>query len=79
MSDISMPVLLAWSTADAADLRTANEKFRASLCDAGHCPRTAVLGRSANIASVFDMDGTNADLHERLRQLIGQLDARGLP
>jgi hypothetical protein len=79
MSGISMPVLLAWSSADDAVLRSANEKFRDSLCAAGHCPRTAVLGPSGNVASVFDLDGTNADLHERLRQLIGQLDARGLP
>ena len=72
-------MVLGWSDDDPADLRVQNEAIGKSLCDAGHCPRTATVGGLANPASVFDLDGGNAALHERLRQLIGQLDARGLP
>jgi hypothetical protein len=38
-----------------------------------------VLARRSSPASIFDLDGTSANLHERLRQLISQIDARGLP
>jgi hypothetical protein len=38
-----------------------------------------VLDGPGNVASVFDLDGASAELHGRLRQMIGQLDARGLP
>jgi hypothetical protein len=38
-----------------------------------------VLAGPGSPASVFDLDGTSGNLHERLRQLIGQIDARGLP
>jgi hypothetical protein len=38
-----------------------------------------VLTTRGNPVSVFNVDGTSANLHERLRHLIGQLDARGLP
>jgi hypothetical protein len=38
-----------------------------------------VLSKPSSPGSIFDLDGASADLHERLRQLIGQIDARGLP
>ncbi|CCE10559.1 conserved hypothetical protein [Bradyrhizobium sp. STM 3843] len=79
LSNIKIPIVLAWSSSDAPDLRSTSERFRALLCEAGHCPRAAVIGQPGNPASVFDLDGTSVDLHGRLRQLIGQLDARGLP
>lgn len=79
LSAVAIPVLLAWSTNDSAEIRAANDRFRTLLCDAGHCPRTAMLGPSGNLASVFNLDGSNPELHEKLRQLIGQIDARGLP
>ena len=76
---IGVPIVLGWSQDDPADLRTQNERIGRALCEAGHCPRTAVIGGLANPTSVFDIDGDSGALHERLRQLIGQLDARGLP
>jgi acetyl esterase/lipase len=79
LTEIEEPLVLAWSSADAPRFVVQGEGLRKTLCDAGHCPRTAVLGKPSSLASVFDLDGTSANLHERMRQLIGQLDARGLP
>jgi acetyl esterase/lipase len=79
LADIAQPLLLAWSSADAPRFIVQGERLKKMLCDAGHCPRTVVLGKPSSLASVFDLDGSSADLHQRLRQLIGQLDARGLP
>jgi acetyl esterase/lipase len=79
LTEIEEPLVLAWSSADAPRFVIQGERLRKTLCDAGHCPRTAVFGKPSSLASVFDLDGTSANLHERLRQLIGQLDARGLP
>jgi acetyl esterase/lipase len=79
LTEIEEPLVLAWSLADAPRFVVQGERLRKILCEAGHCPRTVVLGKPSSPASVFDLDGTSADLHQRLRQLIGQLDARGLP
>jgi acetyl esterase/lipase len=79
LTEIEEPLVLAWSSADAPRFIVQGERLRKMLCDAGHCPRTAVFDKPSSLASVFDLDGASADLHERLRQLIGQLDARGLP
>jgi acetyl esterase/lipase len=79
LTALEEPLVLAWSSADAPQFAVQGERLRKSLCDAGHCPRTAILGNPSSLASIFDLDGTSADLHERLRQLISQLDARGLP
>jgi hypothetical protein len=38
-----------------------------------------LLSKPSSAASVFDLDGASGDLHKRVRQLIGQIDARGLP
>lgn len=79
LTEIGEPILLAWSEADAPRFIAQGEKLKQMLCDAGHCPRTSVLTKPTSPTSVFDLDGESADLHERLRQLIGQIDARGLP
>ncbi|MBV9566151.1 MAG: alpha/beta hydrolase [Bradyrhizobium sp.] len=76
---VEEPIVLAWSSADAPNLIMQGEKLNEQLCKAGHCPRTVVLTGPGSPASVFDLDGTSGNLHERLRQLIGQIDARGLP
>jgi acetyl esterase/lipase len=76
---IEEPILLAWSSADAPNFIAQAEKLKDTLCNAGHCPRTAILSKPSSPGSVFDLDGASPDLHERLRQLIGQIDARGLP
>jgi acetyl esterase/lipase len=79
LTAVEEPILLAWSSADAPSFIAQGEKLKEQLCKAGHCPRTAVLARRGSPASVFDLDGTSSNLHDRLRQLIGQIDARGLP
>jgi acetyl esterase/lipase len=79
LTEIEEPILLAWSQADTPDFIAQGEKLKDMLCSAGHCPRISVLTKPSSPASVFDLDGASADLHERLRQLIGQIDARGLP
>jgi acetyl esterase/lipase len=79
LTEIEEPILLAWSSADAPYFIAQGEKLKDMLCAAGHCPRISVLSKPTSPASIFDLDGASADLHERLRQLIGQIDARGLP
>jgi acetyl esterase/lipase len=79
LTKIDVPLLVAWSQVDAQRFVAQGEKLKEVLCGVGHCPRTALLSNASSPASVFDLDGTSADLHERLRQLIGQIDARGLP
>jgi acetyl esterase/lipase len=76
---LDVPLLVAWAQTDAPRLVTQGEKLMDLLCGAGHCPRFALLTKPGSPASVFDLDGAGGDLHERLRQLIGQIDARGLP
>ncbi len=79
LTQIEEPILLAWSSADTPYFVAQGEKLKDVLCAAGHCPRTSVLSKPSSLGSIFDLDGASADLHERLRQLIGQIDARGLP
>jgi len=79
LTQVEEPILLAWSSADPPYFIAQGEKLKDVLCAAGHCPRTSVLKNPSSLGSIFDLDGASADLHERLRQLIGQIDARGLP
>ena len=79
LTALDVPLLVSWSQADAPRFVEQGEKLKDVLCGAGHCPRFALLTKPSSPASVFDLDGASADLHERLRQLIGQIDARGLP
>ena len=79
LTAIEVPIVLAWSSADRARFVAQGEKLKDMLCSAGHCPRFALLTKPGSPASVFDLDGSSGDLHDRLRQLIGQIDARGLP
>ena len=79
LTRIDVPLVVAWSQDDVPRFVAQGEKVKDALCSAGHCPRFALLTKRGSPASVFDLDGAGGDLHERLRQLIGQLDARGLP
>jgi acetyl esterase/lipase len=79
LTTLDVPLVVAWSHADAPRFVAQGEKLKDMLCSAGHCPRTSVLSTPTSPGSVFDLDGASADLHDRLRQLIGQIDARGLP
>jgi acetyl esterase/lipase len=79
LTAIDVPLVVAWSQADAPRFVAQGETLKNMLCSAGHCPRFALLSKPGSPASVFDLDGSSGDLHDRLRQLIGQIDARGLP
>jgi acetyl esterase/lipase len=79
LTDIRVPIVLAWSTSDSAGVKMTNEDLKKRMCDAGHCPRSVVLAAPSSPGSGFDLDGFSPDLHDRVRQLIAQLDARGLP
>ena len=74
-----MPIVLAWSSADPQHLVAQGEKLKERLCGAGHCPRTALLTSRGSPASVFDLDGSGDSLARRTRQLLSQIEARGLP
>lgn len=76
---IEDPVVLAWSTDDPPFLVAQAEKLKDGLCNAGHCPRIAVLKDRDSPASLFGLDGTGASLAERTQQLLSQIQARGLP
>jgi acetyl esterase/lipase len=78
LTDVEVPIVLAWSTADPPRLVTQGEKLKEFLCGAGHCPRTAVLKSHDSPASVFDAVDTEG-LADKTKQLISQLQARGLP
>jgi hypothetical protein len=55
------------------------ETLRERLYDAGHCPRVAELTDQDTPASVFDLNGAGKSLAERTKQLIDQIEMRGLP
>jgi acetyl esterase/lipase len=79
LTRIDVPLVVAWSSVDQPRFVAEGEKLKDVLCGVGHCPRISLLTKPSSPASVFDLDGNSGDLHDRLRQLIGQLDARGLP
>jgi len=76
---IEDPIVLAWSTDDPPHLVAQAASLKDKLCGAGHCPRIAVLKERDSPASVFGLDGTGDSLAERTRQLLSQIEARGLP
>ena len=77
--EVKEPIVLAWSTVDPPRLVAQAENLRERLCGAGHCPRTALLTSRDSPASVFGLDGAGGSLAERMRQLIEQIEMRGLP
>jgi acetyl esterase/lipase len=77
--EVEVPIVLAWSTADPPRLVAQGEKLKEVLCNAGHCPRTALLAKRDSPASVFDLDDSGDSLARRTKQLLRQIEARGLP
>ena len=77
--EVEVPIVLAWPSADSPRLVAQGEKLKDSLCKAGHCPRSALLDNRGSPASVFDLDGSGGDLADRTRQLLSQIETRGLP
>jgi acetyl esterase/lipase len=79
IQQVDVPIVLAWSAVDPQHLVTQGEKMKEQLCGAGHCPRVALLTSRGSPASVFDLDGSGDSLAQRTRQLLDQIEARGLP
>jgi acetyl esterase/lipase len=77
--EVESPIVLAWSAADPPRMIAQAEMLRQQLCKAGHCPRVAELTDPDTPASVFDLDGAGKSLAERTKQLIDQIEMRGLP
>jgi acetyl esterase/lipase len=76
---VEAPIVLAWSAVDPPRLVAQGESLKERLCEAGHCPRTALLTNRDSPSSVFGLDGAGDGLAERLRQLLDQIEMRGLP
>jgi acetyl esterase/lipase len=77
---VETPILLAWSALDPPRLIEQGEKLKEFLCSApAHCPHTTVLKERQNLSSLFDLDATGGDLVEPTRELIREIEARGLP
>jgi acetyl esterase/lipase len=76
---VEEPIVLAWSAVDPPRLVAQGESLKERLCEAGHCPRTALLTNRDTPSSVFGLDGAGDSLAERLRQLLDQIEMRGLP
>jgi acetyl esterase/lipase len=77
--EVEEPIVLAWSAADPPRMIAQAEALRERLCKAGHCPRVAQVADRDTPASVFDLNGAGKSLAERTKQLIDQIEARGLP
>jgi acetyl esterase/lipase len=77
--EVEVPIVLAWSTTDPPRLVAQGEKLKEVLCNAGHCPRTALFAKRDSPASIFDLDGPGDSLAARTKQLLRQIEARGLP
>ncbi len=74
---VETPILLAWSAVDPPRLIEQGEKLKQFLCSApAHCPHTTVLKERQNLSSLFATEG---GLAEPVRELIREIEARGLP
>jgi acetyl esterase/lipase len=77
--EVEEPIVLAWSTLDSPGLVAQAENLDKGLCSAGHCPRTALLAGRDSPASVFGLDATDKALASQMRELVDEIEARGLP
>jgi acetyl esterase/lipase len=78
--DVETSILLAWSALDPARLIEQGEKLKELMCNApAHCPRTTVLRRRDNLASIFATDASGGSLAQSTLELVREIEARGLP
>jgi acetyl esterase/lipase len=78
--NIETPILLAWSAVDPPRLIAQGEKLKELLCNsATHCPHTTVLRNRDSLSSVLETNAPGANLAEPLRELVREIEARGLP
>jgi acetyl esterase/lipase len=78
--NIETPILLAWSAVDPPRLVAQGEKLKELLCNsATHCPHTTVLRNRDSLPSVLEADADGKGLAEPIRELVREIEARGLP
>jgi acetyl esterase/lipase len=78
--EVETSILLAWSALDPARLIEQGEKLKELMCNApAHCPRTTVLRRRDNLASIFATDASGGSLAQSTLELVREIEARGLP
>jgi acetyl esterase/lipase len=77
---LEIPMVLAWSAADPPRLVAQGEKLRELLCNSpAQCPHTTVLRGQEGLASLFEPDAPGEGLAEPIRELVREIEARGLP
>jgi acetyl esterase/lipase len=76
---VEAPIVLAWAKADAPGLVAQGEKLKTELCTAGHCPRTILLGDDDGISSALASDEPNKGLPAQIKEIVRELETRGLP
>ena len=78
--NIETPILLAWSAVDPPRLVAQGEKLKELLCkSATHCPHITVLRNRESLPSLLDTDADGESLAEPIRELVREIEARGLP
>ena len=78
--NIETPILLAWSVVDPPRLVAQGEKLKELLCNsATHCPHTTVLRNRDSLSAVLETDAAGESLAEPIRELVREIEARGLP
>lgn len=78
--NIETPILLAWSVVDPPRLVAQGEKLKELLChSATHCPHTTVLRNRDSLSSVLATDAPGESLAEPIRELVREIEVRGLP
>ena len=78
--NIETPIVLAWSAVDPPRLVAQGENLKELLCNsATHCPHTTVLRDRESLPSVLETDDDGKGLAEPIRELVREIEARGLP
>ena len=78
--NIETPIVLAWSAVDPPRLVAQGENLKELLCNsATHCPHTTVLRDRDSLPSVLETDDDGKGLAEPIRELVREIEARGLP
>jgi acetyl esterase/lipase len=77
---VETPILLAWSAVDPPRLVAEGEKLKELLCkSATHCPHTTVLRNRDGLSSVLGTEADGGSLAEPIREMVREIEARGLP
>ncbi len=78
--NIDTPILLAWSALDPPRLVAQGEELKQRLCNSPtHCPHTKVMKSGNGLASAFGPNAPDGSLAEPIRELVREIETRGLP